>query len=150
MLFATAPVFHHGPLEEAAFAVLLYLAVFCFLALLIAPPADSSLHQSVSTNETYPRAEHMTPKESPTPATSATPQTAITQEQPIVLPEDSGAIDDFVQGLSLRHARKVAKALNIRQKVNGKDKRLEQFKREIRQALRKNATPLPHVPRSTA
>ena len=48
---------------------------------------------------------------------------------------DFTALD--VERLTLRQARKVAKALGLKQKVNRKDKALAQFIREIRQALRR-------------
>lgn len=158
MLFATSTVFHHGPVEEAAFAAVLYLAVFCCLALLIAPPAHASPHQdwtSQQSNAPYPdKQENNTqqdnPNSPPATATETKPPIDITQDPDIIFPDSSDAIDEFLQGLGYRKARKAAKALNIRQKANGKYKRVEQLKREIRQALQKDGTRLRQVQSSTA
>lgn len=61
---------------------------------------------------------------------SAEPATLTTKEvDPYNL-----ALED-IAALKLRTARKVASALNVKQKVNGKDKSLDWLQREIRQRL---------------
>jgi hypothetical protein len=154
MLFATSTVFHHGPVEEAAFAAVLYIAVFCCLSLLIAPPANASPHQdwtSQHSNAPYPdKLENNADTPNSATATETKPPIDIPQDPEIIFPDSSDAIDEFLQGLGYRKARKAAKALNIRQKANGKYKRVEQLKREIRQALQKDGARLPQVQSSTA
>jgi len=74
----------------------------------------------------------------PLPTTKKMPANNTATAATEIIP-DSQDIQQFVSSLRVRTARKIAKKLGIRQKVNGKDKKLDQLKREIQQALRKDS-----------
>lgn len=154
LVFGTT--FHYGVIEQYAFSLVLFCICFVFYSFL----ATSGFSQSTITTTQPSDAERIDifvkevslalqtepdnnshPKNLPT-----TPLvTAENDNSFLKLPTTNKEINDFVTSLKLRDARKVAKSLSIKQKVNGKDKALAQFKREIRQALRKNDRLLEHA-----
>ena len=63
------------------------------------------------------------------------PQTGVRLEDVCTVLDSNPSLETFINGLKLRVARQVARQLEIKQSVNGTDKTLAQFKKDIRQKL---------------
>lgn len=147
LVFATT--FHYGTIEQTVFSYLLFLfffIVYSFLATNGFASTQTATDEIEEIDQFVTQVQELFAVE-PLPTSTSNdlhPTTTMknedfTPEAPNLSLTTKEDIDGFVSTLTVRNARKVAKALNIRQKVNKKDKSLEQFKREIRQALRKQS-----------
>lgn len=105
------------------FAIFLFTVFYSFLLWLFDEhkPSDSSL-------QTVPDSQEKN--------STTTTENQVFPEDVFALLDDSPTLEIFIKNLKLRPARKLARQLKIAQKVNGKDKCLAQFRREIRQKLR--------------
>lgn len=119
------------------FAIFLFIVYYSFLIWLFDEhkPSDYSL-------QTVPDSQEKN--------STTTTGNQIFPEDVFALLDDSSTLEIFIKNLKLRPARKLARQLKIAQKVNGKDKCLAQFRREIRQKLRSAPELLPEAQTITA
>ena len=155
LFFATT--FHYGTIEQAVFSLLLFfffLTVYSFLATNGFASIQTAKEEFEEIDQFVKQVQEAFAVEPESRLiVKPLPKSVISDLQPTTEKKEGGLItedpklklttneeiESFVSTLKVRQARKVAKALDIRQKVNKKDKSLEQFKREIRQALRKQS-----------